>query len=154
MASTEDDALRVKVSERATGSSQVVKFPLALFTSQGYRSLRSSHERLTEAVGKPPFVARLGKRTESVATFEQLRPTHPRPGQGGPQPAAFQGVRRDEPIAAVGDDHEPREPRSPAVSIEDAAAADEMFSMLMGDRVEPRREFIERNAGDVKYLDI
>ena len=40
------------------------------------------------------------------------------------------------------------------VSIEDAAEADGMFSMLMGDRVEPRRDFIERNARDVKYLDI
>jgi len=40
------------------------------------------------------------------------------------------------------------------VSIEDAAAADEVFSMLMGDRVEPRRDFIERNARDVKFLDI
>jgi DNA gyrase subunit B len=29
-----------------------------------------------------------------------------------------------------------------------------MFSMLMGDRVEPRREFIERNANDVKFLDV
>ena len=38
--------------------------------------------------------------------------------------------------------------------MEDAAAADEVFSMLMGDRVEPRRDFIERNARDVKFLDI
>jgi DNA gyrase subunit B len=40
------------------------------------------------------------------------------------------------------------------VSVEDAAAADEVFSMLMGDRVEPRRDFIERNAHDVKFLDV
>jgi DNA gyrase subunit B len=40
------------------------------------------------------------------------------------------------------------------VSIEDASMADEIFSMLMGDKVAPRKEFIEENARYVKNLDI
>ena len=40
------------------------------------------------------------------------------------------------------------------VTIEDASACDEIFSLLMGDKVEPRREFIAQNARYAEYLDI
>jgi DNA gyrase subunit B len=40
------------------------------------------------------------------------------------------------------------------ITIEDAAAADKMFSVLMGDQVQPRKEFIKEHAGDAEWVDV
>jgi DNA gyrase subunit B len=48
----------------------------------------------------------------------------------------------------------PKTRRLLQVSIEDAALADEIFSILMGEKVEPRKEFIMKYAKEVRNLDI
>ena len=67
----------------------------------------------------------------------------------------LQGSRRDGPERAVGDDARPAiTARCLKVTMEDAALAEEIFSTLMGDDVEARKTFIQRNAKDVRFLDI
>ena len=54
----------------------------------------------------------------------------------------------------MGDDNDPEVRSLLQVSLQDAIEADETFEILMGDKVEPRRNFIQENAKYVKNLDI
>jgi DNA gyrase subunit B len=89
-----------------------------------------------------------------VHTFEQLRPLILDLAKEGLNLQRFKGLGEMNPEQLWDTTMNPENRVLQQVSVEDAAAADEMFSMLMGDRVEPRREFIERNARDVKFLDV
>ena len=79
------------------------------------------------------------------------------PGAGGDEgrgdgPGGAEG-RGDERRAGAGE-RERRAFGGRRLQLEDAAAADDLFSVLMGEDVELRRSFIQRNAKDVRFLDI
>ena len=87
-------------------------------------------------------------------TFEELRPAILELAKEGLNLQRFKGLGEMNPDQLWETTMNPENRMLQQVSVEDAAAADEMFSMLMGDQVEPRRDFIERNARDVKFLDV
>jgi DNA gyrase subunit B len=96
----------------------------------------------------------MGKLDEVVHTYEELRPAILQMAKEGLNLQRFKGLGEMNPSQLRETTMDPANRVLQQVSVEDATAADEMFSVLMGDKVEPRRDFIERNARDVKFLDI
>ena len=152
--SVDDEVLHVRIIEKTTGAALAAEIPVALFRSHGYRSLKATHARLVELTGPPPFSVKMGKLAEAVHTFEALRPVILDMAKEGLNLQRFKGLGEMNPIQLWETTMNPENRVLKKVSVDDAAAADAMFTMLMGDRVEPRRDFIERNARDVKFLDI
>jgi DNA gyrase subunit B len=139
--------LRVRVIEIETSATRDVVVPAELFDSPIYGHLRKSYGRLGEIVGGlPPFALRFGKQKEEAGTFEGLRDLAFSLAKHGIQITRFKGLaemKADELWATTMD---PARRMLVRVDVEDAAATDLWFSRLMGDEVEPRREFIEQNA--------
>ncbi len=146
--------IHVKAIEANTGFALTHRIERALFDSQEYRQLARVHGELAELAGTPAFEVRLGDAHEQAATFEALREAVMTVAQKGIKLQRFKG------LGEMNADQLGETTMSPAtrmlaqVTLEDAAAADRVFSRLMGDQVEPRREFIEENARTVANLDV
>ena len=119
-----------------------------------YRQLARVHAQLIELSGTPPFDVRLGDASESALTFEALRAAVMTVAQKGIKLQRFKGLGEMNADQLGETTMAPSTRTLAQVTLEDAFAADRIFSMLMGDQVEPRRAFIEDNARTVANLDV
>ena len=152
----EEDPLeiRVKATEVKTGFARTHRLPRTLFDSTEYRQLARVHAQLVELAGTPAFSVRLGDAHEDAASFEALRTAVLTVAQKGIKLQRFKGLGEMNADQLGDTTMNPATRTLAQVTLEDAALADRIFSMLMGDQVEPRREFIEENARMVANLDV
>jgi DNA gyrase subunit B len=149
------DGLRAKVIEVETSAAREVAVPRELLESPIYANVRRTYDRLREIVGGlPPFSLRLGKRGASAETFEELREGAFDLAKEGIQISRFKGLGEMNHQQLWETTMDPARRTLIRVDVEDASRADLWFSRLMGDQVEPRREFIEQNALSVRFLDV
>jgi DNA gyrase subunit B len=143
---SDEELLRVRAVERRTGLAQTHRLRRALFDSPEYRSFMRVHAQLVELAGTPPFTVTLADRTEEALSFEALRAAVLEVARRGITVQRFKGLGEMNADQLSATTMNPESRTLQQVTMEDAAAADRIFSMLMGEIVEHRRKFIEDNA--------
>jgi DNA gyrase subunit B len=148
------DAFRIRLVETETSTARNVSVPVELLASPIYARVRLAYTKLSELIGLPPFTVKVGKELATAQTFESLRGYVLDAAKQGLQLSRFKGLGEMNAEQLWETTMDPAKRLLIRVDVDDAHAADRLFSMLMGDAVEPRREFIEQNAKDVKFLDV
>ena len=149
-----DELLVVKAIERKSGLARTHRLPAELFSHYDYRKFVEVHEALLKQVGRPPFEIQLGGRRNVALSFEALRGAVLELARHGVQLTHFKGLGEMNAEQLRETTMDPASRTLARVTLEDATAADQIFSMLMGDQVAPRREFIEAHAKEVGNLDV
>jgi DNA gyrase subunit B len=143
-----------RLVERRTGLAANLRIPYAAVSGREFQALKRVHLRVSEMVGRPPFVLHLGNRKAEAQSYEELRVEIVELTKEGMQLQRFKGLGEMNPDQLWDTTMNPMTRTLQLVSMEDIQAADEVFTMLMGDKVEPRRAFIEKNAKEVRFLDV
>jgi DNA gyrase subunit B len=106
--------------------------------------------------GEPayPFKLHHDDTLTPLNSLRDLLPALRKLGEKGLRLTRFKGLGEMDAEELWETSMDPEKRRLLKVTLNDAAAADEMFRVLMGDQVEPRREFIEKHALEVKDLDV
>ncbi|MEX1141885.1 MAG: DNA topoisomerase (ATP-hydrolyzing) subunit B [Thermoleophilaceae bacterium] len=146
--------LVIRVVERLTGSAATYKLRRDMFVRPEYSSFVRVHKELEQLAGTPPFDVRLGRKEQTALSFEELRKKVLEVAREGVSVQRFKGLGEMNPDQLYDTTMDAEQRTLQQVTVDDASAADLIFSMLMGDQVEPRRKFIEDNATEVANLDV
>ncbi|GMU42500.1 MAG: DNA topoisomerase (ATP-hydrolyzing) subunit B [Xanthomonadales bacterium PRO6] len=151
----EGEAARLALSvERSHhGLSGLTLLTRAFFEGSDYAPLAELAAQLSGLLGPGATVAR-GGRSREINNFGQAHEWLMEQAKRNREIGRFKGLGEMNPDQLWETTVNPETRRMLKVGIEDAIAADQMFSMLMGEAVEPRREFIEANALRVANLDV
>ncbi|MGV8960069.1 MAG: DNA topoisomerase (ATP-hydrolyzing) subunit B [Stenotrophomonas sp.] len=143
----------VLVTRRHMGEEHIQVLPLAAFETGELRSLHQAAQLLHGLIREGGRITR-GNRSIEVTGFAQAQAWLLDEAKKGRQIQRFKGLGEMNPEQLWDTTVNPDTRRLLQVRIEDAVAADQIFSTLMGDVVEPRRDFIEDNALKAMNLDI
>ncbi|MCW0423851.1 DNA topoisomerase (ATP-hydrolyzing) subunit B [Xanthomonas sacchari] len=141
------------VERRHMGEETTYVVPMAVFESGELRPLREIARELHGLVREGAQIVR-GNKTQAITSFAQAYAWLFEEAKKGRQIQRFKGLGEMNAEQLWETTVNPDTRRLLQVRIEDAVAADQIFSTLMGDVVEPRRDFIEENALKVANLDI
>lgn len=144
---TQDDEknLSLIITKQMHGLDHDYVLGSSFFSSTDYQHLSSLGNKLDSLLSEDAYIER-GEKQSLVEDFDQVMDwlfTEARKGQNIQR---YKGLGEMNPDQLWDTTMNPETRRMLQVRIEDAVAADEVFTMLMGDQVEPRRDFIEENA--------
>jgi DNA gyrase subunit B len=144
---------RVHLQRFEHGLSSEKHIPREFFESAEYLRIAELGQTLSDLMGAGAYVVR-GDERQDVASFKIARAWLFDQAKKGQTIQRYKGLGEMNPGQLWDTTINPETRRLLQVRIEDAVAADDIFTTLMGDAVEPRREFIEKNSLQVSNLDI
>ncbi|MEZ5079197.1 MAG: DNA topoisomerase (ATP-hydrolyzing) subunit B [Thermoleophilia bacterium] len=146
--------VRARAIRATTGEASSAVLPMELFGSRELAQLAGATERLHELVGAPPFRVSRGSKVREAQSYDALRTLVLELCRDGITLNRFKGLGEMNSEQLWETTMDPERRVLQRVSLEDEASAGDLFATLMGDKVEPRRQFIEENASSVRFLDV
>jgi len=136
-----------------SGGAKTVRVNFDTLSQYEIRQVTSLYASIA-ALGLPPYTLKQGDHTYALSSFDDLVEQVYDLAKKGLSIQRYKGLGEMNPEQLWDTTMNPETRRLLQVRIEDAVAAEQIFTVLMGDQVEPRRDFIQKNALEVTNLDI